>query len=102
MEDLPEEKMASIHPNHLEQNPIRLMISIIGLCSIVSNALAKSCFSTTIGVPEALHWCRNSNAQPRQSWIDLPFKNPYWLECTKPKMNTCNRSSRSLVIMFRQ
>ena len=101
-DDLPEEKMHRIQLIHFSLNPMLFIILVMASCSIVSNALAKSSFRSIISCLECWHWYMYSYAHARQSWIVLPFRNPYWLWCTILSMTFCKRLARIFVMTLRQ
>ena len=63
--------MSLIQPNHLSLNPMFFIISIMASCSMVSNALAKSNLSKTIGCLEFLTLIYIFE-RPRQTVLDGP------------------------------
>lgn len=67
-------------------------------CSNISNVFSKSSLSTTTSFFEWWHWCRYSNDQTIQSWMDLFFMKPYWFLWTIHWMNSYILFSINLVI----
>jgi hypothetical protein len=67
----------STHKIHLAGKPLAMSVSNTMENSTRSKAFSKSSFRITISLLDWWHWCRNSKAHPRQSYMVLPLIKPY-------------------------
>jgi len=54
----------------------------------------------TISLLEEWHWHKYSKAHPKQSWIVLPCRKPYWFLWITHKITFCSLLDRTLVMNF--